>query len=77
MFDSGWVEAAPVAPAALSWSQWVPGPELAAALEGSEPVDLVDDEGFDAAERLAGWEALAAWATGRLYRESAEYLYAR
>ncbi|MDF2978891.1 MAG: hypothetical protein K0S40_3619, partial [Actinomycetospora sp.] len=41
MFDSGWAEAAPVAPAALSWSQWVPGPELAAALEGSEPVDLV------------------------------------
>ena len=77
MFDSGWAEAAPVAPAALSWSQWLPGPELAATLEGSAPVDLDDDEGFDAAERLAGWEALVAWASARLYRETAEYLHAR
>ncbi|WP_345414016.1 HNH endonuclease signature motif containing protein [Actinomycetospora chlora] len=50
---------------------------MAAALAGSEPVDLAVDEGFDAAERLAGWEALANWATGRLYRETAHYLQAR
>jgi len=59
------------------WSSWLPGPELAAALAASEPLDLADDEGFDAAERLAGWEALAHWATGRLYRETAAYTRAR
>lgn len=37
----------------------------------------MDDEGHDAAERLAGWEALANWATGHLYRETGEYLHAR
>lgn len=79
MFDSGWVAVAsePRPSAGIPWSRWAPGPELAAALEGSEPVDLMVDEGFDAAERLAGWEAIVNWATGRLYRETAEYLRAR
>ncbi|PVZ14713.1 DUF222 domain-containing protein [Actinomycetospora cinnamomea] len=79
MFDSGWVAVAeePRPSAVPVWSSWRPGPELAAALEATEPVDLADDEGFDAAERLAGWEALAHWATGRLYRETADYTRAR
>lgn len=79
VFDSGWaaVVEEPRRSAAPEWSSWAPGPELAAALEGCEPLDLALDEGFDAAERLAGWEALANWATGRLYRETADYLHAR
>jgi hypothetical protein len=79
MFDSGWSAVAekPRESAVPLWSSWTPGPELAAALAASEPVDLADDEGFDAAERLAGWEALAHWATGRLYRETAAYTQAR
>ncbi|WP_433034742.1 DUF222 domain-containing protein [Actinomycetospora sp. CA-053990] len=79
MFDSGYAAVAekPRPSAVPLWSSWVPGPELAAALAGSEAVDLVDDEGHDAAERLAGWEALANWATGHLYRETGEYLHAR
>lgn len=79
MFDSGWCAVAeePRTSAVPLWSSWTPGPELAAALAASEPVDLADDEGFDAAERLAGWEALAHWATGRLYRETAAYTRAR
>ncbi|GAA4930272.1 uncharacterized protein DUF222 [Actinomycetospora succinea] len=79
MFDSGWtaVVEEPRPSASPCWSQWTPGPELAAALEASEPVDLAVDEGYDAAERLAGYEALANWAAGRLYRETAEYLQAR
>ena len=79
VFDSGWSAVAeePRASAVPLWSSWTPGPELAAALAASEPVDLADDEGFDAAERLAGWEALAHWATGRLYRETATYTRAR
>jgi hypothetical protein len=83
MFDSGWAavveeHADPsVLPSeSLCWSQWVPGSELAAGLEGSPAVDLGDDGGFDAVERLAGWEKLANWATGRLYRETAHYLQA-
>ncbi|MFC5137989.1 DUF222 domain-containing protein [Actinomycetospora rhizophila] len=79
MFDSGWTAVAeePRPSAAPLWSEWAPGPELAAALEASEPVDLAVDEGYDAAERLAGYEALVNWATGRLHRETAEYLQAR
>ena len=79
MFDSGYAAVAeePRPSAVPLWSSWVPGPELAAALAGSEAVDLVDDEGHDAAERLAGWEAIANWATGHLYRETGEYLHAR
>ena len=79
MFDSGYAAVAeePRPSAVPLWSSWVPGPELAAALAGSEAVDLVDDEGHDAAERLAGWEALVNWATGHLYRETGEYLHAR
>ncbi|MFC4836604.1 DUF222 domain-containing protein [Actinomycetospora chibensis] len=79
MFDRGYatVVEEPRPSAVPLWSSWVPGPELAAALAGSEAVDLVDDEGHDAAERLAGWEAIANWATGHLYRETGEYLHAR
>ncbi|MDD7916234.1 DUF222 domain-containing protein [Actinomycetospora callitridis] len=79
MFDSGYAAVAeePRPSVVPLWSSWVPGPELAAALAGSEAVDLVDDEGHDAAERLAGWEAIANWATGHLYRETGEYLHAR
>ena len=55
VFDSGWAPVAgePRPSAAPLWSEWIPGPELAAALEASEPVDLAVDEGYDAAERLA------------------------
>jgi len=77
MFDSGWQATPPVAPAVLSWSERVPGPALAAALDAGGPVDLADDEGFDAAERLAGWEALISWATACLLQETADYLHAR
>ncbi|MDD7941405.1 DUF222 domain-containing protein [Actinomycetospora lutea] len=79
MFDSGWTAVAeePRPSPAVAWSQWAPGAGLAAALEATEPLDLADDEGYDAAERLAGWEALVSWATGRLHRETAEYLQAR
>ncbi|TDQ62514.1 uncharacterized protein DUF222 [Actinomycetospora succinea] len=79
MFDSGWtaVVEEPRPSASPCWSQWTPGPELAVALEACEPVDVAVDEGYDAAERLAGYEALANWAAGRLYRETAEYLQAR
>ena len=79
MFDSGYAAVAeePRPCARAPWSSWAPGPELAAALAGSEAVDLADDQGYDAAERLAGWEALANWATARLYRETAHYLHAR
>lgn len=79
VFDNGWaaVEEEPRPSVRIRWSSWVPGPELAAALHGTEAVDLADDEGYDAIEPLAGWEAIANWATGHLYRETGEYLHAR
>lgn len=76
MFDGGW-ESEPHAGPGRAWSQEPPGPALAAALAGREPVDLAVDGGSDAAERIGAWEAVASWATARQLRETAEYAQAR
>ena len=62
---------------AVSGRGRTPGPDLAAALAAAEALEVADDGGFDAADRLAGWEALAAWATAHLLRETAHYARAR
>ena len=76
MFDSGW-ESVPGEGPGREWSRERPGSALATALAASEAVDVADDAGFDAAERVGAWEAVVAWATARQQREMAAYLRVR